>query len=65
MTDNTMDTERAGLEDSALRFLQGNDLYSLLMDIQNGIDSPATCSIANSLIIRLDKIRAALNKAVE
>lgn len=49
--------------DGALRFLYSKDLYGLLTDVQNGIDSPATCSIANSLIIRLDKIHAELHAA--
>jgi hypothetical protein len=40
------------------RFVFSHDLYGLLADIQNGIDSPATCSVANGLIIRVDKLTA-------
>lgn len=50
--------------DAALvNFILSRDLYALLTDIQNGIDSPATCGMANRLIIRLDKLRdSALNQ---
>ena len=40
-------------------FGRSNTLYSFLTDAQNGIDSPATCSIANSLIRRIDRLTAA------
>ena len=39
------------------------DLYSVLTDVQNGIDSPALRSMANNAIRRIDKARDALNAA--
>lgn len=38
-------------------FIMSQDLYSLLTDIQNGIDSPAMMGTANSIIHRLDRVR--------
>lgn len=52
--------EVLGVDDSVRRFLKSPDLYELLMNIQNGISSPADASMANSLIQRLDKIRDSL-----
>jgi hypothetical protein len=52
--------------DAAMRLLYSQDLYGMLMDVQNGIDSPASASIANSLIRRIDASRdAAMRQEAE
>lgn len=59
-------TATGGRDDAvtnALSFLHSQRLYSFLTNIQNGIDSPATCGEANSLIVQLDRIHAALAAA--
>lgn len=53
----------AGVVEAVRSYLMSNDLYSLLTDIQNGIDSPATMGTANSLIVRLDRLRDMLASA--
>ena len=39
------------------------DLYATLTDVQNGIDSPGLCSMANAAIRRIDKARDAIDAA--
>jgi hypothetical protein len=51
------ETGSTGADEAMRRFVLSADLYGLLTDIQNGIDSPATCGMANSLIVRLDRLR--------
>lgn len=48
------------LPQAAHSFLMSQDLYQFLTNAQNGIDSPATCSSANRLLVWLDKVRDAL-----
>lgn len=42
------------------RLIESHELYSLLTDVSNGIDSPATCAIASRLVCQLDRAREAL-----
>lgn len=42
------------------RALYSKDLYQVLMDAQNGIDSPATSSLANGAIQLVEKARASV-----
>lgn len=44
--------------DPVQRFIHSKDLYELLMNLQNGISSPADASMANGLIRQLDRLRA-------
>jgi len=56
--------DRANTPDSAAqgamgRLLAGDgDLYQLLMNVANGIDSPASCSLARKALIKIDNIHA-------
>lgn len=43
--------------------LLSQDLYQVLLDVQNGIDSPGLKSMANGAIVKLDKARAELYAA--
>lgn len=56
----TQQSTAIDVRDAAInRLLAGNgDLYQLLMNVANGIDSPAACSMARRAIIRIDEIRA-------
>ncbi|MCU1053297.1 hypothetical protein JAK47_01890 [Stenotrophomonas maltophilia] len=48
-----------GQGDAVLRAINSKDLYQVLMDVQNGIDSPALASMANGAIQLIDKARSA------
>lgn len=48
------------VEDDVLRMINSKDLYQVLMDVQNGIDSPALSSMANGAIRLIDRARTAL-----
>lgn len=54
---------QAAVPEIAYSYLMSQDLYDMLLNIQNGIDSPATCQSANRLIIQLDKVRAAIQQS--
>lgn len=65
LIDAAADALDAALKENAnLRnLIKGSgDLYQLLTDTSNGIDSPATCSIAASLLVRIDKLNADFQK---
>ncbi len=49
-----------GQGDAVLRAINSKDLYQVLMDVQNGIDSPALASMANGAIQLIDKARSVL-----
>ncbi|HEX7687312.1 MAG TPA: hypothetical protein VF453_06385 [Burkholderiaceae bacterium] len=42
------------------RLVHSKDLYELLMNVQNGIDAPGHASMANGVIVMVDKARNAL-----
>jgi len=52
--------EQQGVDPSIARAISSKDLYQVLMDVQNGIDSPALASMANGAIQMIDKARNAL-----
>ncbi len=49
-----------GVDPTVTRAVNSKDLYQVLMDVQNGIDSPALASMANGAVQLIDKARNAL-----
>lgn len=55
-----------GAPETAVRnALFSNDLYSVLMDVQNGIDSPGLRMMANNAIQKVDKARRELSASTD
>lgn len=53
-------SSRADLPYAVRAAVTSADLYQVLMDVQNGIDSPGLKSLANGAIMKIDKARAEL-----
>jgi hypothetical protein len=57
--------DEAKIPDAVRRAINSADLYGVLTDVQNGIDSPGLASMANSAIRKIDAARAALTTSPE